>query len=38
LIVALVSATAIGAYGTLGNALESMYGVVESAVLSVVPP
>lgn len=37
LIVALVSATAIGAYGALGNSLEAMYAVVESAVLSVVP-
>ena len=37
LIVALVSATAIGAYGALGNAMEAMYGVVESAVLGVVP-
>ena len=34
LIVALVSFAAIGAYGTLGNAMETMYGRVESVVLN----
>ena len=34
LIVALVSFAAIGAYGTLGNSLEAMYGRVESVVLN----
>ena len=37
LIVALVSFAAVGAYGALGNAMEAMYAVVESVVLSVVP-